>query len=473
MNKQRYPEAPLLLIDDDKSWLQGLAFSLKSTAGINHLLTCDDSREVLKILEKIEVSVILLDLNMPNLSGTQLLEQITQDYPQIPVIILSGLNQLETAVTCIRQGAFDYFVKSTDTDRLNHGIERALSFKALQQENSDLRQRIMQNGTPDFSAMCGITSQNPKVLSLCKYIQAISISREPVLIIGESGVGKDLFAEAVHKLSCPDAPWVAINTAGLDDNVFADTLFGHVKGAFTGAEQQRAGMIELAAGGTLFLDEIGDLSLSSQVKLLRFLQSGEYYPVGSDRAHKSNARLVFATNQDLTEKQNSGQFRKDLYYRLKSHLIVIPPLRERLEDLPLLVDFFLTEAAMALQKKRPTPPPELIDLLKTYAFPGNIRELRSMIHNAVSTHTSHKLSMKVFKQAIDLVSASPSTADYSDDDAGAHLSFSSKLPSLKSAAEQLVREAMRRANGNQTLAARLLGITQPSLNRRLKNLEKD
>lgn len=472
MSKQRYPANPLLLVDDEKNWLQALSFTLKSSAGLNHLLTCDDSREVMGILSEIEVSVVILDLNMPHLSGNELLDQIAQDYPQIPVIVLSGLNQLETAVSCVKQGAFDYFVKTTDMERLQVGIERALKFSAMQRENYCLRQQIQQNNNNDPSAFCKILTNNPKVRSLFKYIQAIAASREPVLITGESGVGKELFAEAIHQTSCPAGPWVTVNTAGLDDNLFADTLFGHEKGAFTGADQHRAGMIEQAGGGTLFLDEIGDLSLSSQVKLLRFLQSGEYYPVGSDQPRKSDARLIFATNQNLLAKQLAGQFRKDLYYRLKSHLLEIPPLRERKEDLSLLLDYFLDEAATVLNKKRPTPPPELVDLLATYDFPGNVRELRAMAHNAVSTHVSHKLSMKTFKQSISPAATTGDATGTESTTAEAQLIFGRKLPTLKAAADQLVKEAMQRSAGNQTVAAGLLGIAQSSLNRRLKNMDQ-
>lgn len=473
MKKHRYPENPLLLVDDEKSWLQSLAFSLKSSAGINHLLTCDDSREVMQILEKVEVSSIILDLNMPHISGDQLLGQITQDYPEIPVIILSGMNQLEVAVSCVKRGAFDYFVKTTDIERLNFGIEKALNLRALQYENSLLRSQMLQNVDNDSNVFEAIQTINPRVRSIFNYIKAIAVSKESVLITGESGVGKELFADAIHQTSRPGGPWVAVNTAGLDDNVFADTLFGHIKGAFTGADQSRVGMIEQARGGTLFLDEIGDLSLTSQVKLLRFLQSGEYYPVGSDQTQKSDTRLIFATNQNLAEKQQNGQFRQDFYFRIKSHLIEIPPLRERKEDLPLLLNAFLDEAATALNKKRPTPPPELLNLLATYDFPGNIRELRAMVFNAVSTHVSRKLSMKPFKQAIEQSTTTGNSAGTEPAGAAENLIFGQTLPTLKAAAEQLVREAMRRSADNQTIAASLLGIAQSSLNRRLKNMDRN
>ena len=194
----------------------------------------------------------------------------------------------------------------------------------------------------------GIVTRNRRMQALFQYVEAVAHSPEPLLVTGESGVGKELVARAVHDLAGEDEPWVAVNVAGLDDNHFADTLFGHARGAFTGAEQARGGMIDKAGSGTLFLDEIGDLSAASQVKLLRLLQEGEYYPLGSDRPQKLRARIVVATNVDLAASQAAGQFRKDLYYRLCAHHVHIPSLRERREDLPLLLDHFLEQAAQAM-----------------------------------------------------------------------------------------------------------------------------
>jgi DNA-binding NtrC family response regulator len=262
---------------------------------------------------------------------------------------------------------------------------------------------------------------------------------------------------------------VPVNVAGLDDHVFADTLFGHKKGAFTDAREARNGLIERAAGGTLFLDEIGDLSTTSQVKLLRLLQEAEFFPLGSDVAKRSDARIVVATNQDLDALQSSGQFRKDLYYRLCDHQIHIPPLRRRREDLAVLVEHFLEKASKTLDKKKPTPPAELITLLSTYHFPGNIRELESMIFDAVSSHTSAKLSMDLFKTHI--TKRPPiSTAEAADSpsEKGALISFSHQLPTLKQIEQLLVDEAMKRSNDNQSIAALSLGISRQALNKRLK-----
>ena len=318
-------------------------------------------------------------------------------------------------------------------------------------------------------AFSEIITTSAGMRSIFQYIEAIADSPRPVLITGETGVGKELVARAVHTISKRKGDFVPVNVAGLDDHVFADTLFGHKKGAFTDAREARGGLVEQAGGGTLFLDEIGDLSASSQVKLLRLLQEGEFFPLGSDVAKRSNARVVVVTNQNLEELQSSGKFRKDLYYRLYSHHIQIPTLVERREDLPVLFDHFLAKASKTLKKNKPTPPAELITLLSTYYFPGNIREFESMIFDAVSRHISGKLSMDVLKAHItqkhpalktDPANLPPETT--------APVTFSEQLPTLKEAEQLLIDEAMYRSNGNQSIAALSLGISRQALNKRLK-----
>jgi len=295
------------------------------------------------------------------------------------------------------------------------------------------------------------------------------VTSQPVLITGKTGVGKELIARAIHSLSGRKGSLVAVNVAGLDDTTFSDTLFGHKRGAFTGADRVRDGLIEKAADGTLFLDEIGDLHPTSQVKLLRLLQEREYYPLGADVPRPTNARIIVATNRDLPALQASGTFRADLYYRLLLHRINVPPLRERQDDIPLLVEFFLQSAADELGKARPTPPPELFTLLCVYDFPGNIRELKAMIFDAVSRHESGKLSLSSFQEilqhppsaeAADSVAA-PSTTDtlYASLD---------RLPTLKESEKLLIQEALKRTEGNRTLSATLLGITRQTLHRRLQ-----
>jgi transcriptional regulator with PAS, ATPase and Fis domain len=250
--------------------------------------------------------------------------------------------------------------------------------------------------------------------------------------------------------------------------MFSDTLFGHSRGAFSGADKARAGMIEQANGGTLFLDEIGDLSLMSQVKLLRLLQEGEYYPLGSDHPKRLNARVVVATHQDLTQKQEAGDFRKDLYYRLQTHQVSIPPLRQRSGDIAILLDLFLEEAATELNKTKPTIPKELPVLLSNYAFPGNVRELRALAFKAMGLHRSKMLSMDSFKELINPKDLSMGLN--SDQVQQACLSFNPEqsLPSLTEIGDLLIDEAMLRAKGNQSIASRLIGISQPALSKRIK-----
>ena len=325
---------------------------------------------------------------------------VTKDFPEVPVIVITGSNDVDTAVACMKTGAFDYMVKPVEKSRLISGVKRAIELRELQRENRLLRAHVLSDKLEHPEAFSEMVTNSAIMRSIFQYIESISISPQPILITGETGVGKELVSKAIHKLSRRNGAFVPVNVAGLDDNVFADTLFGHRKGAFTGADQARSGLVEQASGGTLFLDEIGDLSPASQVKLLRLLQDGEYFPLGSDVGKRSDARVVVATNQDIQALQESGKFRKDLYYRLCGHQIHIPPLRERREDLPILLDHFLERLPRRWAREKPTPPRELLTLLSTYPFPGNIRELQSIILDAVSSHKSGKLSMEVFKSYI-------------------------------------------------------------------------
>jgi transcriptional regulator with PAS, ATPase and Fis domain len=312
-----------------------------------------------------------------------------------------------------------------------------------------------------------IITNDSEMLSIFHYILSIAKSPEPVLITGETGVGKELIAEAIHALSGLKGDLIPVNTAGLDDTMFSDTLFGHQKGAFTGADKARPGLIEKAKHGTLFLDEVGDLSLASQVKLLRLLQEGEYLPLGRDEVKHATVRIITVTNQDLWYLQKIGKFRKDLNFRLRTHHIHVPPLRERVDDLPILVDHFLEKAANALNKPTPAPSDEMVSLLRTYSFPGNIRELQAMIFDAVSRHTGDILSLSSIRRHI-LEGQRDMTAPDMSQEESTYLRFPKKLPTIKEATRLLVAEAMKRAGNNQSVAARMLGITQQALSKRLK-----
>jgi DNA-binding NtrC family response regulator len=455
----------ILLVDDEPGWLESMTLLLEVSAGLTNVRTCQDSREALAILDQGGIGLALLDLSMPHLSGTELLALITERHPQVVCIVLSGLNQIATAVECMKLGAYDYYVKTDDEERILGAVRRALQMVELREENREVSARLVSGELNHPEAFAPIHTRSPAMHALFAYLEAVAKSPRPLLVTGESGVGKEALVRAAHELSGLAGPLVAINVAGLDDTVFTDTLFGHVRGAFTGADAPRRGMVEEAAGGTLFLDEIGDLSMASQVKLLRLLQEGEYYPLGSDQPRRLCARVMAATHADLAERERRGVFRRDLYYRLRTHHVAVPPLRERPEDIAPLLDHFLAEAAAAMGKRTPTAPPELARLLASYPFPGNVRELSAMVYDAVSLHEGRMLSMASFKRHIGEVEE-PAREPGENCFAGL-----SELPTFARAEELLLEEALARSGGRQTLAARLLGVGQPALSKRLKALK--
>lgn len=472
MNEKKYPEFGILLVDDEPAWLLSLTVALERCAGITNVVTCQESRKALDMVGKQGIGLVLLDLVMPQLGGEEFLELVREQHPEVATIVISGMNQLETAVRCVKLGAFDYFVKTDEEDRLINGVMRAVRMIELERENRKMSRSLLSPGGPRHpEAFSAIITADRAMQGIFAYLEAIAQSPQPILVTGESGVGKEQVAQVAHKLSGRQGAIVAVNVAGLDDQLFADTLFGHVRGAFSGAEQARRGMIEEAADGTLFLDEIGDLSIPSQVKLLRLLQEGEYFPLGSDRPKRIASRVIVATHQDLAAKLEAGTFRRDLYYRLCTHLVRIPPLRERKGDIPLLLGHFLEEAARALGKKKPTPPKELAQLLANYAFPGNVRELKAMVYDAVSVHRERILSMETFLKVVGRMEEQKEKSSRPAADRNL-FTLVEQLPTFGEAAEMLVEEAMARAHGNQSMAARLLGITQSALCKRLKRTKQ-
>ena len=468
MDQSLFPTHPVLVVDDEMEMLKSVEMALRS-GGIKNILSCRNSRDVMPLLLKQDIAVILLDLSMPFISGEELLAMISRDFPKISVIIITGNNELETAVECMKANAFDYMVKPVEKSRLISGVRRAIEIRQLQKENRLLKERILSGSLETPETFSEIVTNNKAMRSLFQYVESIAKSPQPVLITGETGVGKELMAKAVHTIGNGQGAFVSVNAAGIDDNIFSDTLFGHIKGAFTGAEERREGLIEKASGGTLFLDEIGDLSSDSQIKLLRLVQEREYFPLGSDLPRVTDARIIVATNQDLQALEKSGRFRKDLYYRLSTHRLHIPPLRERLDDLPILVDHFLNVSSRSLGKKKPTYPEELITLLANYHFSGNIRELQTMIHDAVSIHQSKKLSMERFRAHIDQERSYP-RADWAplSPPYESPIVVSGSLPTLDQANRLLIDEAMKRTHNNRSMAARLLGISRQRLGRHLK-----
>ena len=456
----RFPTRPVLLVDDEDTWLRSFSLALKSH-GIDNIICCQDSTAVPGILASQEVEVMAVDLAMPGMSGEELIDAVAATHPDIPVLVITGMSQVETAVSCIKRGAFDFFVKTTDKNSLVSGIRHAIQIRELKRENNSLRNRFLQDTLEHPEAFAPIVTCAKSMRSIFQYIEAIAGSSQPVLITGESGVGKELVAKAIHQLSGRLGEFVPVNVAGLDDNILADTLFGHKKGAFTGADKARPGLVDNAKAGTLFLDEIGDLPAASQVKLLRLVQEREYLPIGSDVTRKTDARIIAATNVDPDKLGQAESFRSDLYYRLRAHHLHLPPLRERREDLPLLVDHFLRLGCQ--HRKRPNLPPELLPLLAGYAFPGNVRELQFLIFDAVSCSGDEVLNISRIQAHVGKHPVLPPTISSQ----ASPLQFGPQLPTLKAVCAELVDEAMRRTGGNQAMAASMLGVSRQALNKRV------
>ncbi|MFH1152328.1 MAG: sigma-54 dependent transcriptional regulator [Pseudomonadota bacterium] len=454
-------DRPIVIVDDEPEILLAVDTTLRM-AGITPIVTISDARDLIPQMEQQIPCLVILDLNMPHINGGRLLKIIHKTYPRIPVIVLTGAIDVDTAVTCMKLGAMDYVVKPVEPERLLAAVKQALAFwdQGNSLRNPFAGDMFAQIRNP--KAFEHIITQDKKMHAIFHYIEAVAPSSQPVLIFGETGVGKELIGKSIHFLSERKGKLVVVNVAGLDDNVFSDTLFGHVPGAFTGADKNRPGLIEQAAGGTLFLDEIGDLALSSQVKLLRLLQEREYLPLGSDRTRHSDARIIASTNQDLWVLEKKGGFRRDLIYRLSTHTLTLPPLRERLVDLPLLLDRFICQAATELDKPIPDIPRELIERIETYPFKGNVRELKSMVFDAISRYRQGPITVDLFKGLFE-PGSSDGQAGYSG----------SSLPTLKEASRELVEKAMEQTGGNQSEAARILGISQQALSKRLQKLKAE
>jgi DNA-binding NtrC family response regulator len=457
---------PILVVDDDPDVLKRMERNLRFE-GFPDVLTCADPHLIEGILENSEISVMVLDLLMPGIPGRRVLQEARERHPEIPIIVATAVNDLESAIDCMRLGAFDYVPKTAESGRLSASIRHAFSIRELQKDYTALKDTLLSAKRPESPAFVKIITRNERMLSVLRYVETVAGSPKPILIMGESGTGKELVAEAVHLLSGRKGPHISFNIAGLDDAMFSDSLFGHRKGAFTGADGDRGGLIERAEDGTLFLDEIGDLSPVSQVKLLRLIEEKRYYPLGADLPRASNAAVVTATNRDLRAASATGSFRLDLFYRLQTHLVELPPLRERLDDLPLLLEYFSKQAAERLGRKPPAVPDELVILLESYMFPGNIRELESMVYDAVSRCKGSTLSLECFREKIRGATHSPHLRA-STGDGRTRFSSWERLPTLREVSDELIGESLRRAKGNQGIAADMLGLSRTALNKRLR-----
>lgn len=377
--------ARILIVDDEFSvrdslanWFQKDGYEVESAANAN---------EALEHLEADHFDVVLLDIKMPGMDGMELQERIHSLEPETPVIMITAFASVETAVRALKQGAFDYVTKPVDPDELSHLVTRALETKRLQNENVRLRQTIDELVRDDE-----IVGESPAIQKVVELIGHVAKTDARVLILGESGTGKELIARAIHANSPRRYfPIVPVNCGAFPADLLEDELFGHEKGAFTGAQQRRKGRVEMADGGTLFLDEVGAIPQKMQVDLLRVIESGEFTRLGASHPTRADFRVICATNEDLQKEVAEGRFREDFFYRINVFSITAPPLRDRRSDIPLLANHFLATLSNRMDKKITGISPEAMDLLTAYDWPGNIRELRNAIERAMVVGTQSVL----------------------------------------------------------------------------------
>jgi DNA-binding NtrC family response regulator len=469
-----YPELPVLVLDDDDGLRAKLALFL-AKAGIDNVLATGDSAEASGLVLGEGVSLIFLDLFLPAGNGESLLKEFSRVAPSAPVIVITGESDSQTIVRCMRAGAVDYLVKPIDETRLLVSAWNALSAFELRREAEGFRDRVIGGRLERPEVFEAMATEDPGMLAIFRYIESIAVSRQPVLITGETGTGKELLARAVHDASGRQGAFVAVNVGGLDDAMFSDSLFGHRRGAFTGADSARNGLVKEAEGGTLLLDEVGDLDPRSQVKLLRLLQEGEYYPLGSDSTLRSDARIVAATTRDLAASVATGVFRSDLFYRLQTHPIKVPPLRDRSRDLRPLVARFLSDSARELGLASVVPEDRhvdmVVDALKDYAFPGNIRELESLVHDAVAATKSLHPDLRSLRARIGAPEPTPAE-EAARSRTLLRILEEGRVPRLDEAEREIVGLAVDKAEGNLSKAALMLGISRQTLYKKLKDADR-
>ena len=460
-------QRPVLMVDDDDLLLKTYEGLLRSS-GFEAIECCGDGLEALERLRELSVGAVILDLTLPGMDGEDVLRTIKSEMPDIPVIISSAANEVDTAVSCMSAGAFDYLVKPVDATRLTSAVRRAMEMRELRRENTRLKKHLMTDALERPDSFKDVVTRNRAMVSIFQYIEAIADTMHPVLLVGEAGTGRELLAEAVHVASKRKGEFITASLEGIADDLIIEGLFG-TKGA---SEGNRPGcLVEQAAGGTLLLHGIGGIGSDMQYQLVRLARNQSFLPAGSGIEKRASCRLVLTTDSDLKDRVDKGDFRDDLYYQLWAHHIEVPALRERAEDIPVLLDHFLTEAARAFRKKKPTPPRELVTLLANYEFPGNISELRSLVYEAVKNHRSGVLAMDTFRNVLKGQAHRRDVAE-EDSDIASLIEQVHPLPSFKQIEDVLMLEALKRTDGNQSIAAGLLGVTRQTLNRRLKEIRK-
>ncbi len=446
----------VLVVDDDRAVRNVLSVLLGKEG--HDVALAETGEEALEQLAQRPVDVVLTDVAMPGMGGMKLLVELKGRWPEIRVVVMTGYGSVMDAVAAMKAGADDYIIKPPSKDTLLLLVQRALEEKALLAELSQLRQEVQEKF--GFEQLVGAT---PQMIEVYELVSAVADTHARVLITGETGTGKELIASALHYRSARyRAPMVRVNCAALPEALLESELFGHEKGAFTGAVRQHLGKFEQADGGTLFLDEIGEIGLGVQVKLLRVLESGELTRVGGSRPTTVNVRVVAATNKDLLAEVRAGRFREDLYYRLNVFHVALPPLRDRRDDIPLLVDHFVRRFCDAANKPACTVASTTMQRLIDYHWPGNVRELQHVLERAVILTRGDELTGVKLPEA---PRAQP------EDEQGVVLPAGMTLQAaLLEVERQIIIEALKQNQGVQAGAARDLGLSRSNLNYRIKRL---
>lgn len=439
----------ILVIDDEENIRNGLETNFEMED--YNVRTASNGKTALELLEKGDIDLVVTDLRMDGISGEEIVRHVATKMPGIPVIVLTGHGSIDAAVDAMKNGAFDFLTKPLNLDHLNQIVKRALEGRNLSLEHNRLQKEL--DGVQSFDHMIGKSPEMQKVFNMVKKVAS---SRASVLITGESGVGKELVANAIHNLSGrKESPLIKVHLAAVNENLIESELFGHEKGAFTGATTLQKGVFELAHGGTIFLDEIGEINQSTQVKILRVLQERTFERVGGEQSINVDVRIVAATNRNLEEEVKLGRFREDLFYRLNVIHIHVPPLRERKDDIPLLIDAFLKKFSTENQKKVIRIEQRAKTLLFNYDWPGNIRQLQNCIESAVVICNGDEITMEDLPPSI------------------TNAVFDETIPipvgiSLEEAEKTIIVQNLAANNGNKTKTAEILGIERKTLHRKLE-----
>jgi DNA-binding NtrC family response regulator len=449
---------PILIIDDEPSYLQ-LMKEFLNQEGYTNVLTEQNPLKVLPLLERTDIDLILLDIFMPEMNGLELLEKIYAVYPQIPVVVITAVHEVQIALNAIKLGAYEFITKPPDTDRLLLTIRRALNTKLLESERDSLRRALLEQ-KPSRRIFSDIITDSPSMHKVFELAEIFAPTNETIYIAGETGTGKDMIARKIHDLSPRrNKPFIAVNLASISPSLFESELFGYKKGTFTGALEDKIGYFEAANGGTIFLDEVGELPMPLQGKLLRTIQYNEIYRIGDPKPVVLDIRIISATNKDLLEAVNKKEFRADLYYRLNRGYIYMPPLHRRGDDVVLLAEHFLEVGNRTYNKNIRGFSDAVLDALRNYTFPGNVREMENIILNSVA-----KSFDETYINSIDL------PREYiKPPDNGNH---KPKLVSLDLAAEEHILNVMRTVGNSVQRAAPLLGVSERTLQRRLKAIRE-